>query len=105
MTRYALIILLLRSVNATKHRIRIHIRGGGLTPMGAYDATAMPTPCSFSKRLMAGGLPQKHAGRLWVENLKTREFVEDLLEMLVRFIAPHENSCVFRRETGEGKAA
>jgi hypothetical protein len=57
-------------------------------PDGTYNAPAMPTPGSFSKRLMAGGLVQEHAGKLWVENLKTREIVENLSEELVRFLEP-----------------
>lgn len=37
------------------------------------------------RSLLAGILPQQHAGRVHVENLKTREIVDDPSEELVRF--------------------
>ena len=38
------------------------------------------------RALLAGILAQQHAGRVRIENLKTRETVEDLPEELVRFL-------------------
>ena len=74
-------------------------------PDGIYDAPAMPMLSDSVRSLLAGILPPGHAGRAHVKNLKTREIVEDLLEELLRFLEPHENSFVFRRETARARAA